>query len=76
MINHNEINLEILQLASGHFLCQPYPQDWENMSDKEQDEYILAHAWQPFEDYDSEYVRSCIDNAAQVTQEFINNHQN
>lgn len=39
---------EILQWASGHFLTEKIPDDWEDMSSAEQDDYLQEHVWEPY----------------------------
>lgn len=73
---NDNLYLQCLQLCSGHFLCANYPNNWEDLTEKEQEEFVLDNVWQPFENYDANYVMSCIDNAAQVTQQFIEDQNN
>lgn len=65
------MEFKILQLASGHYLTNTYPDCWENLSEEEQLRFVSNNSWQPFEYYDPEFVIDCIDSAARVTQRFI-----
>mgnify|MGYP003471190016 FL=1 len=72
-IDHNSytLNFKILQLASGHYLTAEYPDDWQNLPEDEQLKFVSDNSWQPFEDYDPEFVIGCIESAAEVTQNFL-----
>ena len=39
--------------------------------EEQQNEFLIENNWEPFENYDPEYVWGCIESAAKVTQEFI-----
>lgn len=38
--------------ASGQFLTEPFPDDYEQWSNEKLDDFIDDHKWEPFEDYD------------------------
>ena len=73
---NDKLEFRILQLASGHYLSANLPNDWESFTEDQQNEFLSENVWQPFEDYDIEYVWSCIESAAQATQEFIEDLNN
>ncbi len=54
----NEFNL--FQTLSGNFLCQSVPDNWENLSQKEQTEFIEDNKWQPLEYLDADKIHSLI----------------
>jgi len=68
---NDKLKFEILQLVSGHYLCANFPNNWEDLTEEQQNEFLSENVWEPFENYDIEYVWSCIESAAKVTQEFI-----
>jgi hypothetical protein len=52
------------QEASGNFLTERYPDDWNDLTEAEQMEFISDHAWEPFECWQASEVQSAIDDAA------------
>lgn len=66
-----ELYKQCLTLCSGHFLCKSIPDNWYDLSEDQQNEFLIENNWEPFENYEPQYVWSCIENAAQATQEFI-----
>lgn len=67
----------ILQLCSGNFLCDTLPDEWEDMSEEDQDSFIVENAWQPFEGWPANEVFEIINNAAFTMVSYIeSNHLN
>ena len=62
---------QCLQLCSGHYLCSNYPDNWNDLTEDAQLEFVEDNLWQPMENEDPEYVMQCIENAAKATQFFI-----
>ena len=56
---HNRCMIE----ASGNFLTEAFPNNWEDMEDDDLMKFITGHAWEPFQDYRGEdifeYIESC-----------------
>jgi hypothetical protein len=67
----NELYLKCLMLCSGHYLCANYPDNWENLSENEQLEFIGDNLWEPMENEPPELVQSAIESAAIATYHFI-----
>lgn len=67
----NELYLKCLMLCSGHYLCANYPDNWENLSENEQLEFIGDNLWEPMENESPELVQSAIESAAIATYHFI-----
>ena len=55
---------EALIWASGHFLCEHFPEDVISWEEEQVYEFILDNVWQPFEYYPPEGVWENIDNLA------------
>ena len=55
---------EALISASGHFLCEHFPEDFISWEEEQVYEFILDNVWQPFEYYPPEDVWENIDNLA------------
>ncbi len=68
---NEELKFKVLQLCSGHYLNANIPNNWYDLREEEQDQFLLENNWQPFEDYDPSYVWSCIESAADATQHFL-----
>ena len=69
--NKEQLEFKVLQLTSNHFLCKSIPDNWYDLSEDQQNEFLIENNWEPFENYEPQYVWSYIENAAQATQEFI-----
>ena len=68
---NNNLYFQCLQLASGHYLSANLPNNWYDLTKDQQNEFLIENNWEPFENYDPEYVRGCIESAAKVTHEFV-----
>lgn len=68
---NNELYFKCLQLASGHYLSANLPNNWYDWTEDQQNKFLIENNWEPFEDYSPEYVWGCIESAAKVTYEFI-----
>lgn len=67
-----EAHLLILQAASSMFLTEEYPDDWEELDEEQQTDFINDHCWQPFEYKEADEVRQLIDNAYTTITFLIN----
>lgn len=68
-----ELYLQCLILCSGHYLCANYPDNWEDLTENEQLEFIANNLWEPMENETPNSVYAAIESAAQVTYDFIIN---
>jgi hypothetical protein len=71
MNSSNDLSFDILQLTSAHFLTTTIPDNWLELSEFAQNQFILDNVWQPFENYDPAFVWAHIEDAAISTQVFI-----
>jgi len=55
---------DITVVMSGHFLCEPIPDNWEEIDDDEFFEFVRDNAWEPFEYWEGEQLFTLIDSAA------------
>jgi len=62
---------KILQQASGEFLCENIPDDWESRSEAARLEYIWDNVWQPLEYTDPAEVLGCIEASASTWEQFV-----
>ena len=60
--------------ASGQFLTEPLPDDYDQWSNGDFDEFILTHLWEPFEDYDASFIWEQIEHLALSVRNYID-HQ-
>jgi hypothetical protein len=68
---NDKLYFKCLQLCSGHYLSANIPSNWYDLTEKQQNEFLIENNWEPFEYYDSQYVWGCIESSAKVTYEFI-----
>ena len=57
--------------ASGLFLTENLPHDYDQWSDEELDDFIDNHIWEPFEDLDPSFIWDQILNHAKSMREYI-----
>ena len=73
-MNNNNIKLtkfELFQLSSRNFLCQKIPDNWQELDDEKQDDFIQENVWQPLEYCDSSRILELIDSSTSVMFEFL-----
>ena len=42
--------------ASGQFLTEPLPNDYDQWSNEKLDDFMDDHKWEPFENYDLSFI--------------------
>mgnify|MGYP003127316151 FL=1 len=57
--------------ASGQFLTEPFPDDYDQWDNGKFDEFILTHLWEPFEDYDSSFIWEQIEHLALSVRNYM-----
>ena len=57
--------------ASGHFLTENLPDDYDQWSDEKLDDFIDDHIWEPFEDLEPSFIWDQILNLAKSMREYI-----
>ena len=57
--------------ASGPFLTEPFPDDYEQWSNEKLDDFIDDHKWEPFEDYDPSFIWEQIEHLALSVRNYI-----
>ena len=73
-MNNNNIKLtefELFQILSGNFICQTVPDNWQELDDEEQDEFIQENVWQPLEYHNSSEILELIDSSTSTMIEFL-----
>jgi len=60
-----------IQNASGHFLTEHFPENWNDMDGEELNEFIDDHTWEPLEGWEAGAVFELIENAASATLGFL-----
>ena len=58
--------------ASGQFLTETFPDDYEQWSNEKLDDFIDDHKWEPFEDYDPSFIWEQIEHLAYSVRKYIN----
>ena len=57
------------QWASGFYLTEHVDDDWFELDEEDQDEFLESHLWQPFEFYDARMISKEIASLAHWIQE-------
>jgi len=57
--------------ASGQFLTQGLPDDYDQLTNEELDDFIDDHKWEPFEDYDSSFIWEQIEHLALSVRNYM-----
>lgn len=73
--NDYQFRFEILQTCSRNFLTDPLPDDWYELTEIEQDNFLCDHAWQPLEYFSAEQLWQLIDNSADTFSALFLNSQ-
>ena len=60
--------------ASGQFLIQGLPDDYDQWSNGDFDEFILTHLWEPFEDYDASFIWEQIEHLALSVRNYMEDY--
>lgn len=63
---------EVVVQVSGNYLTDFLPANWNKIDEKELDEFLENHAWEPFEYWDTDDVMEQIISAANTVWEIIN----
>ena len=57
--------------ASGQFLTETFPDDYEQWSNEKLDDFIDDHKWEPFENYDPSFIWEQIEHLALSVRNYI-----
>ena len=57
--------------ASGQFLTEPFPDDYEQWSNEKLDDFIDDHKWEPFEGYDPSFIWEQIEHLALSVRNYM-----
>ena len=60
--------------ASGQFLTEPFPDNYDQWNNEKLDDFIDDHKWEPFEDYDPSFIWEQIEHLALSVRNYID-HQ-
>jgi hypothetical protein len=55
---------ELMRRMSKHILTEELPYDWQELPSVELAEFLVAHAWEPFQNKDAEEIYEIIDSLA------------
>ena len=61
--------------ASGQFLTEPFPDNYEQWSNEKLDDFIDDYKWEPFEDYDPSFIWEQIEHLAYSVRNYIDQTQ-
>ena len=62
---------DLLQHASGSFLTDELPDNYEDLEDSERDDFLTEHAWEKFEEDTANTIWTHIENSADDTERFL-----
>ena len=62
--------------ASGQFLTEPFPDNYEQWSNEKLDDFIDDHKWEPFETYNSSFIWEQIEHLAYCVRDYIDHPHN
>ena len=62
---------EAIIFASGHYLTEHLPDEYDEWTDEELDSHLLEFVWQPFEYHSAEQIWEHIENLAYDFKETI-----
>ena len=61
----------ILKAASHAFATDPFPDDWEDMTDEQQNEWLSSHKWCHFDNDTNDEFYALIDTHADIIRNAI-----
>ncbi len=67
-----KINFDVLQMCSGHYLCDNYPDNWFELTEGEQNDFVSESLSEYFDYADPQFMIEQIENAAWATQKLFN----
>lgn len=68
---NNDLKFQILQFCSGHYLIKNIPDNWDDLTKQEQNQFINDNVWQPLEGCNPQDVWDNIENSARSTKKFV-----
>ena len=60
---------------SGQYLCATIPENWDSLSEEEQDDWMVDNAWEPFEWWSASRLFEQIDAATDTVMRLIEEAQ-
>lgn len=69
-----EGKFRILQAASGMYLTETIPDNWDELEEEERNQILEDFAWEPFDYHGTSYVWEKIESAAELIEEQIKKH--
>ena len=64
-------NKSDIMWASGQFLTEHLPDDYDQWSNEKLDDFIDDHKWEPFEDYDPSFIWEQIEHLALSVRNYM-----
>ena len=65
------LKFKIMQQVSGNYLCENLPDNWEELAEEEQNEFLETNAWEPVEDLSADELFSLIEDSVPSTQAIV-----
>ncbi|MBW4533197.1 MAG: hypothetical protein KME09_04605 [Pleurocapsa minor HA4230-MV1] len=73
-LNNHQFRFQILQACSKNFLTESLPDDWYELTDQQQDNFLCGCAWQPLEHLSAQELWQLIESSADTFSAFLLNH--
>ena len=67
-------NLDLIW-ASGFYLTEDLPKNFGKWSEKKLNQFLVDHAWQPFEHYEADYIWEQIERLADQGRTYFERNQ-
>ena len=67
----NDVSFETYQWASGHYLTRPLPDNWYDMDERSQDDFLEGYACDLYELWDAGDLWAEIDHLANDAHKFF-----
>lgn len=72
----DEQKFSCLQSCSGNYLTESIPDDWEEMTEEDQDIFLEEHSWEPLQYYSTIQVWDMITSAAVACEHLLRKELN
>lgn len=60
----SELEIRSMVAASGQVLCEHLPANFNELDEEDMDDFVVANAWQPFENWDASQLWDQINSVA------------
>ena len=65
-------DFKLLQFSSGAFLSEQLPDNWEELSEEAQEEFLNTNVWDPLDNFEASELLAIIDSHADCLRDLLN----